>query len=89
MKSAPDSLSRDKQASFHRECSCTYQIATLRIIIEQSLEWNSGLFLAFIDFEKAFHSVDREATGKSYGITENQGRSLILSNAYTAVLSVR
>jgi len=27
----------------------------------QSLEWNSGLFLAFIDYEKAFHSVDQEA----------------------------
>jgi len=34
----PDSLLRDKQAGFRRERSCTDQIATLRIIIEQSLE---------------------------------------------------
>lgn len=61
MKSALDSLLRDEQAGFRREHSCTDQIATLRIIIEQSLEWNSGLFLAFIDSEKAFDSVDREA----------------------------
>ena len=61
IKSTLDSLLRDEQAGFRRERSCTDQIATLRIIIEQSLEWNSGLFLAFIDFEKAFDSVDREA----------------------------
>ena len=61
MKSALDSLLRDEQDGFRRERSCTDQIATLRIIIEQSLEWNSGLFLAFINFEKAFDSVDREA----------------------------
>ena len=34
----PDSLLRDEQAGFRRERSCTDQIATLRIIIEQSLE---------------------------------------------------
>ena len=61
MKLALDSLLRDEQASFHCERSCTDQIATLRIITEQSLEWNSGLYLAFIDFEKAFDSVDRDA----------------------------
>ena len=61
IKSALDSMLRNEQADFRLECSCTDQIATLRIIIEQSLEWNSGLFLAFIDFEKAFDSVDREA----------------------------
>ena len=61
IKSTLDSLLRDEQAGFRHERSCTDQIATLRIIIEQSLEWNSGLFLAFIDFEKAFDSVDREA----------------------------
>jgi len=61
MKSALDSMLRDEQAGFCRERSCTDQIATLRIIIEQSLECNSGFFLAFIDFEKAFDSVDREA----------------------------
>ncbi|XP_062600649.1 uncharacterized protein LOC134262290 [Saccostrea cucullata] len=40
------------------------QIATtLRIIIEQSLEWQSTLYLNFIDFEKAIDSVDRKWTG--------------------------
>ncbi|KAK3087680.1 hypothetical protein FSP39_009109 [Pinctada imbricata] len=35
-------------------------IATLCIIIEQSMEWNSPLYINFIDYEKAFDSVDRE-----------------------------
>ena len=44
---------------------CMYdQIITLRIIIEQSLEWNSSLHINFIDFEKAFDNVDRETLWK-------------------------
>ena len=39
-------------------------IATLRIIIEQSCEWNSTLFINFVDFEKAFDSVDRDTLWK-------------------------
>ncbi|VDP43876.1 unnamed protein product [Schistosoma margrebowiei] len=35
------------------------QIATLRVIVEQSIEWNSSLYINFIDYEKAFDSVDR------------------------------
>ena len=34
------------------------QIATLRIIIEQSQEWNSDLIINFIDYEKAYDSID-------------------------------
>ena len=45
---------------FRKDRSCTDQIAALRIIIEQSLEWNTSLFLNFVDFEKAFDSLDRE-----------------------------
>ena len=50
---------RDHQAGFRKNRSCTDQIATLRIILEQSLEWNSPLYVNFIDYEKAFDSVDR------------------------------
>ncbi|VDP42490.1 unnamed protein product [Schistosoma margrebowiei] len=35
------------------------QISTLRIIVEQSIEWNSSFYINFIDYEKAFDSVDR------------------------------
>ncbi len=59
MKDVVDPHLSDQQAGFRKHRSCTDQIATLRIILEQSLEWNSSLYVNFIDFEKAFDSVDR------------------------------
>ena len=38
MKDALDSRLRDEQAGFRKERSCCDQIATMRIIVEQSLE---------------------------------------------------
>ena len=43
----------------------------LRNIIEQVVEWQSTLYITFVDFEKAFDSVHRESLWKimeSYGI---------------------
>jgi hypothetical protein len=51
---------RPEQAAFRPNCSCVGQINSLRIIIEQAVEWQSPLYLTFIDYEKAFDSVDRE-----------------------------
>ncbi|VDP27536.1 unnamed protein product [Schistosoma curassoni] len=56
MKEAVDAQLRDQQARFRRDQSCTDQIATLRIIVEQSVKWNSSLYINFIDYEKAFDS---------------------------------
>ena len=71
LKDAVEERLRPEQAGFRKDKSCTDQIATLHIIIEQSLEWQSTLYLNFIDFQKAFDSVDREVTWKllqHYGI---------------------
>ena len=71
MKTAVDKLLRDHQAGFRKDRSCPDQIAALRIIVEQSLEWKSSLYINFIDFEKAFDSVDRDSLWKimrHYGI---------------------
>nr|KAG5695304.1 hypothetical protein BaRGS_028239 [Batillaria attramentaria] len=71
MREAVDPMLRDQQAGFRRNRSCADQIASLRIIVEQSLEWNSPLYINFIDYEKAFDSVDREALWKllrHYGV---------------------
>ena len=73
MKEAVDPKLWDQQAGFRRNRSCTDQIASLRIIVEQSLEWNSPLYINFIDYEKAFDSVDRETLWKllrHYGFPE-------------------
>ena len=51
---------RDQEAGFRPNRSCVGQIATLRIIVEQSLEWNSPLYMNFVDYEKAFDSINRD-----------------------------
>ena len=71
MKEAVDPKLRDQQAGFRRNRSCADQIASLHIIVEQSLEWNSPLYINFIDYEKAFDSIDRETMWKllrHYGV---------------------
>nr|KAG5711974.1 hypothetical protein BaRGS_026415 [Batillaria attramentaria] len=61
MKDVLDKTLRGEQARFRKERSCTDQIATLRVIVEQSIEWQSPLYVCFIDFGKVFDSVDRQA----------------------------
>ena len=60
LKAAVDAELRDNQAGFRPNRSCADQIATLRIILEQSQEFRSPLYAGFLDFEKAFDSLDRE-----------------------------
>ena len=55
---------RDHQAGFRKDRSSTNQIATLRIIVEQSMEWDSSLYINFVDYEKAFDSLDRDTLWK-------------------------
>ncbi|VDP26755.1 unnamed protein product, partial [Schistosoma mattheei] len=64
MKDAVDAQLRYQQPGFRKHRSFTDQIATLRIIVEQSIEWNSSLYINFIDHEKAFDSVDRRTLWK-------------------------
>ena len=54
-----DKTFRREQAGFRKNNSCTDHIASLRIIVEQCIEWQSSLFINFVDFEKAFDSLDR------------------------------
>ena len=68
-----DQRLRDQQAGFRQDRSCTDQIATLRIIIEQSIEWNASLYVNFVDYEKAFDSLDRDTLWKllrHYGVPQ-------------------
>lgn len=68
-----DNKLRVEQAGFRAGRGTTEQIFLLRNILEQAIEWNSNLYLCFVDFEKAFDSVHRETLWKimgSYGIPE-------------------
>ena len=61
MKVVVDKALRDEQVGFRKDRSCIDQISTLRILVEQTIEWSSPLYLLFMDFEKPFDSLDREA----------------------------
>jgi hypothetical protein len=50
-------LLRKEQAGFRPHRSCVDQINTLRIAVEQSLEYRGPLNLIFVDFERAFDSL--------------------------------
>ena len=75
MKEAVDPKLRDQQAGFWLNRSFADQIASLGTIVEQSREWNSPLYINFIDYEKAFDIVDRETKWKllkHYGVPEKK-----------------
>ena len=74
IKDAIDRQLHEQQAGFRKDRSCTNQIATLRIILEQSLEWNSSHYFNFVDYEKAFDSVDWRLSGSYVDSTEYRGR---------------
>ena len=71
MRDAVDVRLQDHQAGFRQDRSCTDQITPLHIIVEQSLEWNSLLYVNFMDFLKAFDSLHRDTLWqllRHYGI---------------------
>jgi len=71
LKEAVDVKLRKNQAGFRSGRSCADQIVSLRIIIEQALEQRYPCFLNFIDYRKAFDSLDRKTLWKilaHYGI---------------------
>ena len=50
----------DSQNGFRKNRSCSQHIFVLQSIIRHTLGTNDSLFLAYIDFRKAFDVVDRE-----------------------------
>ena len=47
-----DNYFSQQQAGFRPGRSCSYHIFTLRQILEQSREWNTSLYINFIDLKK-------------------------------------
>ena len=60
IKQAVEVCLRKEQAGFREHWSCTDLINTLRIILEQSFEWQGTLYMAFMGFEKAFYSLNQD-----------------------------
>ena len=55
---------RPFQAGFRRGKSCTEQIHIIRRILEQYHQKNIPTFMTFIDFKKAFYSINRDTIWK-------------------------
>jgi len=73
LKTSVDKQMRGEQAGFRTRRSCTDQIACLRMIVEQSIEWQSTAYINFIDFRKAFDMIERSTLWKimkHYGIPD-------------------
>ena len=68
-----DGVLREEQAGFRKVRGCSDQIFVVRHLMQHANEMKASLSLCFVDFEKAFDSVSREAMGKVlryYGVPE-------------------
>ena len=68
-----DKILSKNQAGFRKGRSCIQQIHILRRIIEGAYSESIPLFITFVDFKKAFDSIDREmmfSILRHYGIPE-------------------
>ena len=68
-----DQILRRNQAGFRKGRSCTQQIHIIRRLIEGALARKLPLFITFIDFKKAFDSINRTimfAILRHYGIPD-------------------
>ena len=64
IKEGIDTKLRCEQAGFRKGRGTTEQVFILRNIIEQSIEWQAPLYINFVDFTKAFDSLDRSRLWK-------------------------
>ena len=61
---AVEKILRQEQAGFIKGKSCIDHIFVLSLILEQSHERNSSLYVVLVDFEKAFDSLHRPSLSK-------------------------
>ncbi len=54
-----DAILRRNQAGFRKGRGCTEQVHVLRRIIEGAIDKNIDLYIVFVDFKKAFDSLER------------------------------
>ena len=83
IKKQVDAVLREEQAGFRSGRSCTDQIFTLKRILEQALEHKTPLIINFIDFEKAFDSLNRVSLWKILAVHGFSAKYIrVISNLY-------
>ena len=68
-----DAILRPNQAGFRRSRSCGDQIHIIRRLLEGANDKQIPIFITFVDFKKAFDSINREimfSILRHYGIPE-------------------
>ena len=71
MRDTVDRILGEEQAGFRPKRGTIEQLFVLGNILGQLFEWNSNIYMIFVDFQKAFDSIHRETlwtTMKAYGI---------------------
>ncbi|RXN36026.1 kinetochore Spc25 [Labeo rohita] len=86
-----DKILRPNQAGFRRGRSCTEQVHIICRLIESADDKNLSLYITFVDFKKAFDSIDRRKMFEilhHYGIPDKLVRAIktIYNNSKSAVL---
>ena len=59
-----DGVLRGDQAGFRKGRGCSDQIFVVSHLMQHANEMKASLSLCFVDYEKDFHSVSREAMGR-------------------------
>ena len=84
LESILDDSQPREQAGFRKGCSTTDHLQTINQIIEKCNEFNKPLCISFIDYEKAFDSVEHEAILKALqNIYVNENYISIIKDIYT------
>ncbi|XP_033127478.1 uncharacterized protein LOC117125175, partial [Anneissia japonica] len=87
-----DPVLRNNQAGFRSGCSCAQQTHILRRIMESFKEYQLPLIVTFVDFKKAFHSINRTvmfAVLRHYGIPETVVKAIqVLYNNSSSIVMV-
>lgn len=71
LRAQVDEYMADEQAGFRKDRSTTQQILALRLIAEKARRKNKKIYNCFVDFQKAFDSIDQSVTWavlESYGV---------------------
>lgn len=85
LQDAVDRRLKNPQAGFRKKIAHSQTTATLFLIIEQSIKWNTSLYMTFTD-EKAFNNLDRTTLWQLTDLYPHQAHKPHIKNSYDGTL---